>query len=114
MQAGSLSGEGLGSYTTTSLDVHASAAGVAGADVPAPNESDSAASGANGITNSASSAGAQFGMVASNRLMRFPCLNHDEVRERGHPQVYDEYDDNVLRSATLHGCRALPMRTRPQ
>jgi hypothetical protein len=53
-------------------------------------------------------------MVASNRLMRFPCLNHDEARERGHPQVYDEYDDNVLSSATLHGCRALPMRTRPR
>ena len=31
-----------------------------------------------------------------------------------YPQVYDEYDDNVLMSATLHGCRALEWQGRPE
>ena len=62
-----------------SLDVQVSAAGVAGAAASDPDESERAALDDNGIMSSASnagvSAGAQFDMVASSRLIRSPFVD---------------------------------------
>jgi hypothetical protein len=78
MQPGSLPELGSDSYTTMSLAVHVSAAGVAGAAASNPDGSECATCDDIGIMRNASSAGAsagtQVGMVASSRLMRFPCL----------------------------------------
>ena len=76
-QVGSLPLDGVGWYTTTSLAAHGGADGVAAASVSGADESERATS-HSGIMESASSAGAsagvQFDMVASSRLMRFPCV----------------------------------------
>ena len=77
-QAGSLPVDGFGWYTTVSLAAHGGADGVAAASASGADESERATSDGSGIMKSASSAGAsvgvQFDMVASSRLMRFPCL----------------------------------------
>ena len=98
-----------------SLAAHGGADGVAAASASGADESERATSDGSGIMKSASSAGAsagvQFDMVASSRLMRFPVRDVMMAFAIANvPQVYDECDHNVMRLAPLHGCRARSAR----